>query len=453
MGSPDDPGDYERRYHRQKQRIADIHDHGRPEDATAIRQWANTLTQKYSTRANHLKNVVKFAERAALTDRPPVTKMDSGEFYELHDALETGDPAIAEVDPYFPDDGLRYGSLRNLRQSMKHFLTDGLDREWAGDITVGKPKRTHVTEGDVFTREETQAIFDACTDTQEQALVALLLATGQRIGAVHSLRLGDVEFRGVGETTLGFVTIRPEVIGTKGMAGERPLTWATPYVKNWVGAHPRQGDDDAPLFCAKQSGENRHGAFERGEHVERRTLYRWLKAIGRRAEVDKPMNPHTFRHTAITRMYYDDVPEKHIKWMVGWGKDSSQFDRYVHLRDEEMMEGFLADYGYEEDVPDVGKALDNCPGCHTPLHDWANPQACPGCGLPLSVTSAEYVNMAAGMNEAATETAVESLDADTVAFAQSIREMTDDPEAFARLRAAFDDLAGGGGTDPEMTTR
>ena len=428
MGSTDDPGDYKRRYQRQKELIHDLDDHDRSADATAIRKWTNGLTQAYSTRTTHLKNVRTFAKRAALTDRPALTEMTEGDYYELHDALETGDDAIAAADAHFPADGLGYGTLRGIRQALKHFFADALGREWADDITVGTPKQTHVTENDVFDGDDTGAIFDACIDTQEQALVATLLATGLRIGAVHSLRLGDVAFRPVGEATLAFITIRTEVIGTKGLAGERPLTWASPYVKNWVGAHPRQGDDDAPLFCAKQSGENPSGSFTRGDHVERRTLHRWLEGIKKRTEVDTPLNPHTFRHTAITRMYYDDVPEKRIKWMVGWGKDSSQFERYVHLRDEEMMAGFLADYGHEDAVPDVGPAFDTCPHCSAPLHEWVNPQACPGCGLPLNVTAADLAASATALETDAKDTALaESLsDAERAGLQAMLDDVEDD---------------------------
>lgn len=438
MGSPDDPGDYERRYLRQKQRISTLRDLDRDADAEAIRAWANTLTQAVSTRANLLKNVRTFAERAARTDRPPVTEMTSGEFWELHDALEAGDPDIAAVDPHFPTAGLKPGTLRNVRQALKFFFHDGLERTWAADLHIGKPEQTHVTEDDVFSREETQAIFDACLDTQEQALVAVFLATGLRIGAVHSLRLGDVDFRPIGTTTLGFVTIRAEVIGTKGLAGERPLTWATPYLSNWVGAHPHQGEADAALFCAKQSGTNSHGAFTRGDHVERRTLYRWLTAIGERAGVEKSMNPHTFRHTAITRMYQDSVPEKRIKWMVGWGKDSSQFERYVHLRDEEMMAGYLDDYGYEADTPDAGPALEECPQCHAPLHDWANPQACPGCGLPLGVVAADHVETAEDIQAAAVAAAFDAnLPSEVREGLEAMHGATSDPNDFVEALTAF----------------
>lgn len=133
----------------------------------------------------------------------------------------------------------------------------------------------------------------------------------------------------------------------------------------------------------------------------------------------------------MTRMLRDGVPEQRIKWMVGWGPDSSQFERYGHLTDEDHILAHAKDHGYEVEVPEIGKqSLDECPKCGYGflIHD---PLACPSCGLSLS-HNAEVVAQAHEAAEAAkdrvTERTMDETDPKAIKGAKAILETLGDED-------------------------
>jgi uncharacterized Zn finger protein (UPF0148 family) len=83
------------------------------------------------------------------------------------------------------------------------------------------------------------------------------------------------------------------------------------------------------------------------------------------------------------------MSEQQIKFMVGWAKDSSQFERYSHVQDREVLNDINAEYNLGESEIDVGATFTNCPSCDAGLSEWVNPVACPACGIELSHAARE----------------------------------------------------------------
>lgn len=436
MVSVNDPSDFKRGYQNQLARLADLESTA---DADAILVWANSLSQAYSTRENRVKNVRLAAERAAAIDLPPLTEWTSAaDYFRLQSRLESGD----HPDPYVPDDGLSAGSLRNVRQSLRLFFRDGLGVDWWEDLKVGAPERTSVTADDIYDADDVAAMFAAITHPMDLAYCALVLATGQRRSAALSLRIGDVKLGSVG----GKFYLNDEALGLKGAAGFRLLTWATPYVRNWIASHPRRSDPAAPLFCTTQSGKDHDGnAYSIGDPLSPSSLDGRLDRIAARAGLTrpdgspKPLRSHAMRHTAVTQMVYDGVKDQRIKWMVGWGSDSTQFERYLHLKDEEMAEGFLDDAGYEPDMTAPRRPTrERCPNCNGELHGLVNPAACPSCGLPLTVPAGELRADAEAIEERVTDAAFDpavNTDDETRAGLAAMRAAVTDRERFAAAAA------------------
>lgn len=211
MGSVTDPSDYEQRFEAELRRL---HDLEYQQDAAEIRTWANQLTDEYSTRANLLVNVRTLSRRAHEGDYPPLTEMENvADFYELHDSIRDG------TNPDVKDSGLADSTLRNVRKAARRFFRDGIEVDWWEDINIGGAPETNVTEDDIFVSEEVEALFDAARNSRDKALMAALLATGQRISALLSLRIRDVDLDG----NTGYIYLNEDALGLKGASGKRPL--------------------------------------------------------------------------------------------------------------------------------------------------------------------------------------------------------------------------------------
>ncbi|MFB6362225.1 MAG: tyrosine-type recombinase/integrase, partial [Halobacteriales archaeon] len=299
--------------------------------------------------------------------------------------------------------------------------------------------KTPVTPEQLVETEDLSALFDAVTEPRDAALLGTLLATGQRISAVLSIRVGDVDLGGKS----GVVHLNDEALGLKGASGPRPLLWATGFVSRWLGVHPRADEDDAPLFCTLKSGVggNEQTAvrrYEEGDVLSRHQAHSRLKDLAEAAGVDPvKVKPHNLRHAAITRMVREGLDEQKIKWLVGWARDSSQFKRYQHLTDDQMLEDVLDEYGLaEEDVDSVGKRERTvCDRCDTPLRPGAS--WCDNCGLALTHAAFEAEqNAEADVNEVAAQLPPEV----AVDFVNAVNELKESPEIRAFMSSQVDDL-------------
>lgn len=423
MASVDDPRGDRNRFEHELELLEDIDQ----ETATAIRRWAESMTTEYSTRAGHIQRVRMLAGRSP----EPLASLDEDGFYELHSQLRSGS------HPDVKDSGLAESTLRAVRSSARLFFRDALDREWAEDISVGAATASPVTPDDLVTSEDITALFDAVTNARDAALLATLIATGQRISATLSLRIRDVDLTG----RAGTIHLNDEALGLKGASGPRPLLWATGFVGQWLNVHPRGADPGAALFCTLKSGQGGPGEhsrrYEKGDPLSRFQAHSRLKDLAEAAGVEPvKVKPHNLRHAAITRMARDNWSEQKIKWMVGWSKDSSQFERYQHLQDEEMLDSILDDHGIsKDDVDDVGRAeLDACPRCDTTLRPGAS--FCDNCGIALDAEAHDAVDEAESKSRMSTA----RVDRETaVAVSELIDRVKEDPEAAVTLARELGD--------------
>lgn len=234
---------------------------------------------------------------------------------------------------------------------------------------------------------EVEALRDAIDQTQNplrnRALLELMIYTGQRIRALQTLQVGDVEV----DEKPGAIYLNDDVEGLKGAEERgryRPLTAARAHVRDWLKRHPRGDDPEAWLFVGAPS----HPQTDLDRPWHTTSMRGMLKRAAVNAGIQDEgepnrVTPHAFRHYWYTHMRMDEGvdPEK-LKAAGGWSKNSNTPEQiYQNFADEELMDGIAEDLGLVESETVSAFIPDLCPSCGEPLE--AHWDRCPVCNEHL----------------------------------------------------------------------
>jgi len=323
----------------------------------------------------------RFAESTDLTE----SQRDSDSAQQSPDSVDL-DVSEADADdvnahltemkrgthPDFPDGGYAKNTVVTAALGLR-VVYDYHDQIAKSDIAVPEGSDTNVDEADMFEASEIQALRDACSNPRDRALLELLINTGQRLRAVQTLRLKDIFIE------QAMFRLNPTADGLKGASGKRPLLGAVGPVRRWMRQHPTGNPEDyliTPL--ASSSGTA-------GEPLATDAIRDRLTVLGNRADIEKPTNPHNFRHYFVTVCKRDyGLSDSQIKHLIGHRPDSNVMSTtYSHLTDDEIATNVAVEAGFKEDE-DERSALSPpaCTTCDEPLPDDA--KACPICGTTFT---------------------------------------------------------------------
>ncbi|MFB6359988.1 MAG: tyrosine-type recombinase/integrase [Halobacteriales archaeon] len=329
---------------------------------------------KVSTLAEYLKRTRLTARRADIA----LTEMDHADLQDVFFAFEHGD------HPDIKDDGLKPNTMRNYRKALRIFFAY-LDRDWWDEITVGAPVKTRISEDDVLNPEEIEALRQASTRPRETALVEFLADTGARLSMVGSLRIADVHLEG----DRAYYTPNPNASGLKGAPQQPyPIIDSKAALRTYIRhSHPQPDNPEAAVFHKVQGyTEGESGA------ITPQHLSRLLKELAEEADIDKPVNPHSFRHAAISRMYREGYEKQEIQHRVAWNLDTDMWERYVHLTAEDMNEQIYAAAGVIEESEAAERRRERCGNCREVVPQYAS--YCPTCGEPATAETRELTTEA-----------------------------------------------------------
>lgn len=426
MVDVNDPADYEGKYQQARKRLETANMDEK--DRKAIRAFMDrrdaTGDYEFSTQENLLTMLIRSAELA----HKPLHQFEQDEYNSDHatfiNGLQNGTINGVKQGGYSTE------YVRSFRQAIR-LLMEHLGKEWHDEIKVGAPNPGTITEEDCFSSDETAKMF-AEAGKRDAAILALMLATGQRITALASLRLTDLEIEG----NRGGFHLNPKAIGLKGAEGYRPMIWATPYITRWLNKHPGwpNPDKDDALFVTERGGRHYDKGDPLGYSGFEKALTRLVLAAG--VEEEKAQT-HRLRHTAIRRMIRDGLSDQRIKYMVGWHSDSSHLERYGSLKDKSHAKDIEEHYGMaNEDEEEVGHLFEDCPSCGITISDLSGVQFCHSCGIPLQ-HSAENIDrmtdqaMWDSKGNAKTPEEDHGIDA--------AKELLDDPQAKSKIMAEMKD--------------
>lgn len=355
-------------------------------DAIDPEQLTHTFTnddgENETKSTNTLRTYVYGLKRVAEVSDTPLVELTTDDVNELMGGLRDG-----SIDhPNVKDSGYSKSYLKPWQAALRGFYRyhDNQEVEPNG-IVIFTQDATSVDERDMYTREDVEALRNAVENARDKCMLELFLNTGQRIRAIQTLRIKDVD---PGDGVTGAYYLNTEAEGLKGAdqnGTKRPLLGAKRPVHDWLEFHPKSDDPEAYLITPQQD----HPWATPGEQLTQSTIRKTLKKIADKADVDKPPNPHNFRHYFVTmcKRHYN-MDDATIKHLIGHGEGSTVMETtYQHLTDEDHIKDAEIDFGVREEEDASPFTPPVCPTCGDNLSP--NAKACEGCGTVFTPDAAQ----------------------------------------------------------------
>ena len=146
-----------------------------------------------------------------------------------------------------------------------------------------------------------------------------------RIGELTNLKKKDIE-----------LSTHPATLMVKGKTGMRkiPVFFSKPYLAQFINTLKDYEPTD-PLFCdLGQSWKKMR------RPIERAGVAKVLRLLGKKANIQKRIYPHLFRHSRAS-FYANKITEQQLKAYFGWTKSSTMASTYVHLSGRDIDSAIL----------------------------------------------------------------------------------------------------------------
>lgn len=311
-----------------------------------------------STTTNYLNLLTRMTER--LKETGYINNLD-----------ELDQPDFDKLLLHLEVRGISTGEIRNYKKVLKKFFRwkteDDLPR-WVDRLKLKSVDCT-VQPSDLLTQSDIDKMLKACRHPRNKAFIAVLLDSGMRVGALASTRIKNVEFKQSGAIIYISKTSKSKKsTAPKGI----PLIWSAGFLNQWLAIHPLKDDPEAPLWTTLTIPH---------EALSYNAIRVTLQEIAETAGVTKRVNPHSFRHKAITSWVLDRLSEQEIKHRAGWSKGSNQMLKiYANFTDGEINDQIYERYGLKKDEKRQ-VTLEKCPRCFNVLRP--SDRVCSQCSLVL----------------------------------------------------------------------
>ncbi|WP_435180946.1 tyrosine-type recombinase/integrase [Halorussus sp. AFM4] len=241
--------------------------------------------------------------------------------------------------------GTSESTVTDYKQAIKQFwkwMHDGEEPPETKWIKRGPQSSRQLLPQSLLTPADVEAMIDSCSNDRDRAFIAILWETGARIGELIDLRVGDIE-----------VGVHGKHLIVTGKTGARRLLLleSAPFVDAWIAVHPTP-TSTAFLWC-KMDTEPGNLPDQIGYQTIRLKI---LDKARERAGIQKPVNPHHFRHSRATYLANYLTEAQMCEWF-GWVRGSRVPGRYVHLSGRDIDFAYTAmlnDSGYQQLTPPAG---------------------------------------------------------------------------------------------------
>ena len=263
-----------------------------------------------------------------------------------------------------------------LKKFYKHMLSDGDNVpdvvKWIklGKLVFKKDPATILVEEDILKAIQAQGDQPHIwTRIRNRAMIAFLFDTGVRCGELRSMRGCDLRI----SDDLWYVTVR-------GKTGQRtfPIYTSIPYIRDYLEIHPQPLSPEAAFWCS---------FYDPATSISRGKIASTLKRAFKRAGLNKPSNPHHFRHSAVSR---DSafMSDQQLKQKYGWTAGSRQLETYSHIRLDALEHSMRKQYGLKAVRKPPSMLPKVCPYCTQKNNP--HQQFCSFCRRPLQIPLCQH---------------------------------------------------------------
>jgi len=240
--------------------------------------------------------------------------------------------ALLDAGKYKPSTvGNRLVAVRRflLRCLTEGFLQPGMTRERIATYLESPQDKRLGKLPTYLEREEIAALLGAMSSRRDRAIFTLALGSGLRVSELVALRVGDLRPLAKG----GAILEVREGKGGKARSFAIPPEVFTP-VREWAEAEGRswrrEKDRDAWLFA----GSN-------GDHLTRERVFQLLASYAHAAGLQKPVHPHSLRHTFATHYMAEGGNPVALAEILGHA-NLNYIMVYAHLGNMLREEGYKA---------------------------------------------------------------------------------------------------------------
>lgn len=261
-----------------------------------------------------------------------------------------------------------FGIMRGfIRWMSDEKINTGIDLTKIQKVKTPKPDLTTKKASDMLSGKEITRLIEAAGNDRDKAMIAMMFEGSLRPIEVSAAIWEDLNFDKYG---CQFTTSKKT-----GKARYIRLIMAAPYLLAWKNRCPTPTAGDAPIFT---SFKTPHQQLTRGG------IYANFMIILKKSGIKKSISPYYLRHSRITAMIADGIPDSIVKKQAWGSLSSNMLATYAHLTDVDVDKILLTRAGIITDELKKDESLKprQCPHCgkvHTPTTRF-----CDDCGTSLT---------------------------------------------------------------------
>ncbi len=237
-------------------------------------------------------------------------------------------------------------------------------------IVLGCGANKHKLPEELLTEKEIESIIRHADTMRDKALISCLAESGCRISEIGNMKIKHVSFEEHGA--------RLTVAGKTG-ARKILIISSAPYLQQWINQHPFNTNSENFLWV---TSENSLVCYER--------ILAIIKLAAKRAEIQKRIYPHLFRHSRATALA-TLMSDASMKQYFGWTQQSKMASIYIHMSGKDTDEVILRANGIEIKKEQRQRLLEpkKCMRCF--VVNEATNKYCKVCGFSLDKEEAEII--------------------------------------------------------------
>lgn len=201
--------------------------------------------------------------------------------------------------------------------------------------SVKAPKGASVLP-DVLSVDEVSRLLDAAavggsTDPvvlRDKALLEFMYATGCRVSEAVGTNLDDID-------------LDEKVVRLMGKGSKQRLVPLGSYARNSVVVYLNAGRGELERRSTAKVPERRALFLnKRGKRISRQSVWEIVKTAGERADITKPLHPHTLRHSFATHLIQGGADVRTVQELLGHASVTTT-QIYTHVSPEALIETYL----------------------------------------------------------------------------------------------------------------